>query len=474
MILALLLICAAAQADVRLPRFFSNHMVLQRGMKVPVWGWANPDEKVTVTIGANSQTVTTDTNGRWRVEMPAMEPGEPTTVTVAGKNSITINDVLVGEVWLCSGQSNMEWPLSRAANGRAALAAANRPALRLFQAKRDFNEKPQDDVISGRWAASTAATARNFSAVGYFFAVELQQKLNVPVGLIEADVGGTRAEAWMPIEIFESLKLPYEPKWTEEMVQLSTPPGATQPVAALPMEAPGVLFNAMIHPLAGYAMRGALWYQGESNAPHPEKYYEVLSAMIHSWRDAWKQGDFPFLIVQLANYNVSDANDIQGDGLGGGWPNIRKAQTRVAADLPNAGMAVTIDIGESKNIHPGNKAEVGRRLFLAARKIAYHEEIEFSGPKFTSLQIDGDKAILTFTHADGLKSKTEQIEGFEIAGEDGKFVPAEATIAGDKVTVSSDQVTAPKSVRYAWDDDPKCSLYNSADLPAEPFGADGK
>jgi sialate O-acetylesterase len=273
------------------------------------------------------------------------------------------------------------------------------------------------------------------------------------------------------------LNLPYEPAWTKELTEakpaltteLPKNPttqqrAATRPTAARPHNGSAVLYNGMINPLVGFAMRGVIWYQGESNAPHAEKYHDVLGAMIKSWRDAWGEGDFPFLIVQLANYKTN----------GGDWPGVREAQAQMVSDVPNTGLAVTIDIGESKDIHPKNKAEVGRRLALAALKVAYGQDVVFSGPVVKSLQIDGNKAIVTFDNAKGLMSKGDKLEGFEIAGEDGKFVEANATIDGEKVIVSADSVAAPKAVRYAWADDPKATLYNGVDLPAVPFRTSSK
>ncbi len=282
---------------------------------------------------------------------------------------------------------------------------ADHPTIRLFVVERSFSDKPEQDFRAGHWELCTPKTAQNFSAVGYFFGAELQQALQCPIGLIEVDWGGTRAEAWIPKESVDNLHLPYEPQWTEQMVHpRSIPRGSTQPVIGNEQEqAPGQLFNALIHPLTPFAIRGVIWYQGESNAPHPAEYANVMSALITSWRKAWNQGDFTFLQVQLASYNVTRAVEIQAQEIGGGWPRVRAAQAQVTRTLPNVGIAVTIDVGESKNIHPRRKAEVGQRLALAARTIAYGQQIEFSGPIFRSLEIDGAKANrLRSDHADGL------------------------------------------------------------------------
>jgi sialate O-acetylesterase len=466
------LVCISVHADVKLPAIFGDHMVLQRGIKIPIWGMADPGEKVSVKALQQEQTATADDKGRWRVTLDAIDSKEPITFTVAGKNSITINDVLVGEVWICSGQSNMEFALNRASNQKEALSDADRPTMRLFIVQHNYTDQPQEDVKGGKWMVCTPETAKGFSAVGYFFGVELAQKLNVPIGLIESNWGGTRAEAWTPKDAFDRLHLPYEPAWTEEKMHPVTPPSATRPVAPRPFEQPSSLYNGMIAPIAGYGIRGAIWYQGESNAPHPDEYARLLGAMITSWRQSWGQGDFPFLIVSLANFdaNKSNAPSVMDEkAIGGGWPGIRAAQEKVSKELPNSGQALAIDIGNSKDIHPKNKAEVGRRLALVARKVAYGETVEYAGPTFKSLQIDGDKAIVTFDHAEGLKNKGPEVMGFEIAGPDGKFTAANAKIDGEKVIVTNGDVKEPKAVRYAWDDDPKCTLYNSADLPAVPF-----
>jgi sialate O-acetylesterase len=467
----LLCACCAVRADVKLPSLFSDHMVLQRDMNVPLWGRADPGEKITVTIAGQSQTSVADDAGHWRVTLPPMHPAEPVQLVVSGKNSLTINDVLFGENWICSGQSNMQFTLYSTFDAPHAMAAADHPSIRFFVVERSFSDIPQDDFHAGHWEICTPKAAQNFSAVGYFFGTELQQSLKCPIGLIEVDWGGTRAEAWIPREAVENLHLPYEPQWTETMVHpRSMRRGSTQPVIGNEQEqAAGRLFNALIHPLIPYAIRGVIWYQGESNAPHPTEYADVMRTLITSWRKAWNEGDFTFLQVQLASYDVTHAIEIQADEIGGGWPRIRAAQALVADTLPNVGIAVAIDVGEPKNIHPRHKAEVGQRLALAARKIAYGQQIEYSGPTLKSLRIHGNEAVVSFNHADCLTQIGEKVEGFEIAGADGRFVQAGAVIDATRVIVTSDQIQNPTAVRYAWDDDPLCTLFNGAHLPAVPF-----
>jgi sialate O-acetylesterase len=457
----LLILSTAARGEVKVPAIFGDHMVLQRGMKIPIWGTADAGEKVTVKLANQERATTADEHGKWRVTLDPVAANGSLVVTIAGTNTITLHDVLVGEVWLASGQSNMSFELRNAANGTDAVRQADQPTMRLFTVDRTYPNEPQSE-LTGEWKVCSPETAKDFSAVAYFFGRELQQNLNQPVGLIESDWGGTRAEAWMPRETFESLHLPYEPAWTEQWLNPKPRPGSTQPVVKRPHEAPAVLYNGMIAPVAGYAMRGVIWYQGETNTAYPEQYGDVLSAMIASWRRAWGQGDFPFLIVQLANFN-SPGRD---------WPALRAAQARVARETPNAALAVTIDVGNPRNIHPTDKQTVGHRLALAARKVAYGQDVQASGPTFESLRVAGPKAIVTFDHtAGGLVARSGKLGGFELAGEDGKFRPAAATITGDAVELRADGVTSPHAARYGWANDPRCTLYNRADLPAVPFEA---
>lgn len=435
-------------------------MLLQRGMKIPVWGFAESGEKVTVTVAGKEQSMMTGDTGRWRVVLDPIESVDPIVITIAGKNTIALKDVLVGEVWVCSGQSNMSFPLKSASDGAKAIKSANRPHMRLFTVGRAYPDQPQEE-LTGQWEVCTPQVASEFSAVSYFFGVDLQQNLNVPIGLIEPSWGGTRAEAWMPRATFDALKLPYEPEWTNLWLHPKPQAAATQPEAARPYEAPAVLFNGMIAPISGFAIRGVIWYQGETNTAYAEHYRKVLTALITSWREVWKQGDFPFLVVQLANLKNSRF-----------WPTLRAAQAQVAHDLPNVGLAVTIDVGNSHNIHPTDKQTVGNRLAAAAMKIAYEKDVPYSGPTFRSMRIEGGSAVIGFDHVNGgLVAKGDSLEGFEIAGADGKFVPAQAKIDGEKVVVSAEGVASPTAVRYGWANDPRCTLYNKADLPAVPFEA---
>jgi sialate O-acetylesterase len=633
---------------------FGDHMVLQRGQPLPVWGKADAGERVTVTLAGQTQTATADAQGNWRVTFPAINeiPAQPLEMRIesAVASKLVIRDILVGEVWICSGQSNMEWGMDAVNNAKQEIAAATDPQLRLFHVPRKATEKEQTQV-DAKWAVCSPTTVPSFSAVGYFFGRHLRGALNVPIGLIESSVGGTPAEAWtdrqtlkeMPaladiLQSYERALADYpaaREKWTKARDEwrrnVETPdpgntkfangwarsdfddaswkmlavPGAweknggpsidgvvwfrrsvdvpqswagqdlmlhlgriddgdttyfngeqigqtpttdlsvfadrrytvpsrlvksgqnviavrihdrrgdggfispaevlelgpsTTSVKPLPLAgqwkyavelggdpkpltppppepmhgdyswAPSNLYNAMIRPLQPFAIKGAIWYQGESNAAKARQYEALLSAMIAGWRRAWAQPvnrDFPFLIVQLANFNAGSGDT--------GWPEVREAQANVARKLANCGLAVTIDIGEHADIHPRNKQDVGKRLGLQAEKVAYGRDVAASGPTFNSLRIDGSRAIVTFDHADGLSAKDHASPtDFELAGAEGKFSPAVADILGTTVVVHSDAVPQPQAVRYGWAASPQPvpNLYNGAGLPAVPFRSD--
>jgi sialate O-acetylesterase len=405
-------------------------------------------------------------------------------------NSQTIHDVLVGEVWLGSGQSNMEFRLATAVNHDEEIARADYPMIHLFQVKRAVADQPLDDV-TGSWQVCSPSSVKGFSAVEYFFGRQLLQNLHLPMGLIESDWGGTPAQSWASRQAMESdpalkfvldewdgvlaryptAKQRYDQQleaWNQAAAEAKTkgltPPNRpAAPAGPGHPNTPGGLYNAMIAPLAPYGIRGVIWYQGESNASeaHAYKYRRLFGAMIEDWRNRWGEGDFPFLFVQLANFKANPW-----------WPVLRESQTETLR-LANTGMAVILDIGESKDIHPKNKQDVGLRLALAARALTYHQPIEYSGPMFQSATPEGAAMRVYFTHADGLQpAGGGAAKGFEIAGADGKFVEAEARVEGATVVVSSAQVSAPSAVRYAWADDPVCNLVNQVGLPAGPFRSD--
>lgn len=447
-------VCSAAQADVTLPKVFTDHMVLQRDKLLPIWGWAEPGEQVAVTVGGNSAAATADDEGRWKVTMPKMSSAaEPLDITIRGNNELIVRDVLVGEVWICSGQSNMEWSLTRALNPEQEIAAADHPRLRLFTVKKTRADSPASDVV-GEWSVCTPESAAGFSAVAYFFGRHLQQHLDVPIGLINTSWGGTPAEYWTPKTVFDNDPAMLEP--------------VDHPYAQKVLTTPSILYNGMIAPLIPFACRGVIWYQGESNVSMASQYHRLFTSMITSWREAWGQGDFPFLFVQIAPWDYSGIASWPRSGV----PRIREAQLQTLT-LPKTGMVVTTDIGNLKDIHPKNKQEVGRRLGLSARAIAYGEKLEHSGPLFKSVRFEGDRAIVSFTHVGGgLRVKGQELTEFQIAGEDKNFVPATAEIDGRTVVVHSDEVANPTAVRFGFSDVALPNLFNESGLPASPFRTD--
>ncbi|MGB9624270.1 MAG: sialate O-acetylesterase [Phycisphaerae bacterium] len=469
-----------AAAAVKLPAVIGDNMVLQRDMKVPIWGTADPGEKVTVTIGDQKAATTAGADGRWMVRLDPLKAGGPFEMTVAGNNKITLKDILVGEVWVCSGQSNMAMTVKAAANAHEEISAAKYPDIRLFTVARKVAATPQSDT-QGSWVRCSPETVGDFSAAAYYFGRHLYRELDVPIGLIHSSWGGTPAEAWTSrstLEADPALKAIVD-RWDEQIANARragnaaenkrpAARGAKPPadLAASPGR-PSSLYNGMIQPLIPYAIRGAIWYQGEANAGRAYQYRKLFPAMIQDWRKAWGQGDFPFLFVQLANFQPTKPEPSDST-----WAELREAQT-MTLSLPKTGMAVIIDIGEAKDIHPKNKQDVGKRLALAALAIAYGKDVAYSGPMYDSMKIEGDRIRLTFKHVDGgLVAKDGKLKGFAIAGADRKFVWAEAQIDGDTVVVHSDKVARPVAVRYAWADNPECNLYNKAGLPASPFRTD--
>ena len=632
--LLLLLLAGSLTAQVKVPTYFSNNMVLQKGMAIPVWGWATPGEKVTVTIDQSSMSATADKEGKWNVKLPAMNYGGPYQLTIQGKTNLSFENVMIGEVWVCSGQSNMEFQLITSKNGEAEVAASNYPNIRLFTVKKTISHQQQEKLQDGEWSQCSPATSSNFSAVGYFFGRELHQKLNVAIGLINSSWGGTIAETWTSEQTigqnpdftnqlaqlkkvnlddyaksvenevkqrvgetstidkgmkngqalwaapayndaaWKTMELPGYIEsnglqgvdgivWFRKEITLSadeakqkstlylakindsdstyingTLIGSTRLQAeksrVYPIEAgllkpgkniitvriediggmggvygnpatlylqsgdhnislvgswkykvgivkfnavlspnsyPTLLYNAMIHPLVPFAIKGAIWYQGESNAERAKQYRRVFPDLIKDWRAHWNQGDFPFLFVQLANFKKPDSIPVESD-----WAELREAQTMTLA-LPNTGMAVTTDVGEALDIHPKNKQTVGLRLALAGLKVAYQKDIVYTGPVYQSMNVEGNKVTLTFDQIGSgikIKDKYGYLKGFAIAGEDHQFHWATGKITGvNTLQISSSEVQYPVAVRYAWSNNPEdANLYNSADLPASSFRTD--
>ncbi|GAA4470798.1 sialate O-acetylesterase [Novipirellula rosea] len=476
-------------ADVSLPAIFSDHMVLQQDAKVPVWGWADPGEEVRVEIGDQTKTAKAGENGSWSLKLDSLKPGKPTTMKVAGKNEITINDVLVGEVWLGSGQSNMAMTVKRANDYAGEQKKADLPSIRMFKETSGSSPTPAK-AGNGEWQVCSADTVGGFSATLFFFGREIHAEANVPVGLINSSVGGTPIEAWIdadaqradqnlqpfiaasqgrkPVDV-ATLKANYERALERYQAAAKKAKAEGKPLPRKPRDPVaaqsrkgnvGGLFNGKIAPLIPYAIRGAIWYQGEANStPEKAKYYQYqLPLLIQDWRKRWGY-DFPFAWAQLPNYS----------GNGRDWPTVREAMLKTLS-VPKTGMGINIDIGDTKDIHPKNKQEVGRRLALWALGTVYEAEVAaVSGPLPNGHEVQGDKIVVRFKHAEGLESSGGPLVGFEITGDGENWHPAEAEIDGESVVVSSKKVDQPTAVRYAWTNDPKTNLFNGAGLPATPF-----
>jgi sialate O-acetylesterase len=632
--------------NMRLARLFSDNMVLQRDVPAPVWGWAKAGESVTVEMAGNTARTQAGADGKWTASLPAMKAGGPHTLVARGAKTITVENVLVGEVWICSGQSNMEWPLEQARNAKVEMAAANYPEIRMFNVPRFLSRTAAED-IQGSWRVSSPVDAGTFSAAAYFFGRELHRRLGVPVGLINSSWGGTVAQTWVSREGLSSepalsvyigelkrsldvpekeaekaylatraeflTKLPqdqgnrglaegwanleYDDKnwktmelpqywqsaghatngvfwfrlivdvpaawaghdlqlnlgavdksddtyfngqrvggltWAETTNSWKTPreyvvpakavrpgrnviavrvlsnytgggivgpgtamlllpknlPGAkfieldgrwryqieqdygpvrtpAEPAPAMGQNVPTVLFNSMISPLVPYALRGAIWYQGESNADDAARYHTLFPTLIRDWRRCWKMNDMSFFFVQLANYGQNAAKESDDSR----WAELREAQAAARA-LPHTGMAVAIDIGEPNDIHPRNKQDVGLRLALNALAMTYGQKVEHCGPQYRALKKENGALRLEFDHADGLTARDGEVKGFAVAGKDRVFHVAAARVDGKSVVVSSPQVPSPVAARYGWAECPTCTLYNAAGLPVEPFRTD--
>jgi len=473
-VFALIAATSSARGDVTLPSLIDDHMVLQLGREIPFWGWAEPSEEISVTItpkdaGENQKpetaTTVTAADGRWLVKLPARNKSGSVEVTIAGKNTQTLTDVLIGDVWLCSGQSNMEWPVNASHNHQEEVAEAKYPSIRFFKVERSTARMPQDDN-DGQWVECSPETIGGMSAVAYFFGRELHRRLKRPIGLVQAVHGGAICEAWTS---YSALK---QDEDFAKILERSEKASSDSNQANNPNRA-SVLFNGMISPMQTFSIKGAIWYQGESNVMRAFQYRKLFPVLITDWRRGWGQGDFPFLYVQLANY-VSDKSkpDHPAEPEESAWAELREAQS-TALSLPKTGMAVTIDLGEPRDIHPKNKQDVGHRLALSALKVAYGQDIVASGPEFKSMKVNGSQIELEFQHVgEGMVSHGETLKGFAVAAADKKFVWAQARIEGNKIVVSSSEVSAPVSVRYAWGDNPDANLFNRAGLPASPFRTD--
>ncbi|MGA2217177.1 MAG: sialate O-acetylesterase [Terracidiphilus sp.] len=499
LLLIVLIPGVAAMGEVRLPKILASHMVVQRDLPVHVWGWADRGEMVSVSFRGETRSTTAGELGRWSVHLKPGIAGGPFEMKVTGTESgsdaaaqtITLIDVLVGDVWLASGQSNMEFSMGGAFGGATTAAEdlpkAGIPNIRMLIVKKQAIEYSKDDIDTDVWAgwtASTPLTARDFSAVAWYFAREIEQREHVPVGVIDSTWGGTLAEAWTRMEALgeDAALAPVFVEWggmtareedallrdKDEQRQRDEARAAGRPAPQFPWHpqlkswGPGMLWNGMIAPLTPFPIRGVIWYQGETNSAlaRAPLYKRVFSTMIEDWRHEWGVGDFPFLFVQISSFKSNASED---------WAELREQQLKTL-ELRNTAMAVTIDIGNPDDVHPKDKLDVGQRLALAARALGYGEDVSYSGPVFRQATQEGSAIRVWFDHhTKGLVAVGGDLTGFEVAGMDGKFVPATAKIDGNTVVASSDMVTEPRFVRYGWANAPQCNLFNGAGLPASPF-----
>jgi len=457
--ISLILFSSSIFAQIKLPSVISNNMVLQQQFEAPIWGWAKPDEKISVKASWDQKEITTtaDRDGKWMVKLATPKAiSIPQTITI---NETVLNDILIGEVWVCSGQSNMQWSVQQSANAEAEIAAAKYPEIRLFYVARQFADEPKKNC-SGKWSECNPQIAANFSAVGYFFGRELYQKLGIPIGLIHTSWGGTPAEAWTRKEILAS-----DPELAIYLTRFEEKVAAAKPgIVPRNQRSASSLYNAMIAPLLPYGMKGTIWYQGEGNAREAKLYEKLFPTMIQNWRDDWRQDDFPFYFVQIAPYNY-DTPMI--------CALLRDAQ-RKSLSVSNTGMAVTMDIGDPNDIHPTNKQDVGKRLALWALAKNYGiQDIVYSGPLYKSMKIEKNKIRLLFDHiGSGLVAKGNELTHFEIAGEDRKFFQAKATVDGNTVVVTSAKVKKPVAVRFAFHNIDEPNFFNKEGLPASSFRTD--
>lgn len=501
-------------ADVKMPAFFNDNMLLQRNIPVNIWGWATPDENVTVSFANQKVSTIAGKDGKWLVKLNPLNLNKKAqALVIEGPNKIVIKNVLVGDVWVCSGQSNMEMTVQETINAKDEIATSENPFIRHMKVNNSISLYPKEELLCSKWDIAGPQNTSTFTAVGYYFAREIVKQTGVPVGLINTSWGGTRIEPWTPAEAFR--KIP-ELKNISEQVDLWIPTTETgkkvflkyienmkawistaeitvkegRIPAAMPL-APGstntqttptMIFNNMVNPLVNYGIKGTIWYQGESNGKDGNIYIHKMNALISGWRTCWQQGNFPFYFVQLANFQTSDPNNAAG---GERWAYLREAQLKTLSVVPNTGMAVIIDIGETANIHPRDKQDVAIRLAAWALNDVYGIKSVHSGPLFKCFRVEGNKIRISFDHVgSGLvsgvkigiapfKASDDKLKWFAIAGTDQKWYWADAIIDGNTVLVSSDKVSEPVAVRYAFAMNPEgANLYNKEGFPASPFRTD--
>ena len=485
-----LVFALTASAEVKLPNVIGSGMVLQRDLPVPVWGWAEPGEKVSVSFAGQNESTKAGDDGKWMVKLSALKASaKPASLTIKGSNEIKLENILVGEVWICSGQSNMEWSIRQSMNAKEEIEASNHPNIRLFNVPgHKVSPLPKERLaIPAKWTTCSPQTSSGFSAVGYYFGRRLQKELDVPIGLIGSNWGGTRIEPWTTLDGFKSV-----PELANLAKQVENHKAGTRVGGGTP----SAIYNQMVHPLAPFAMRGGIWYQGESNGGEHMSYYHKKHALVNGWRKVFQNKDLAFYWVQLANFRKANVNvvkdpkkEMSNPAGGDGWAKIREAQTK-ALDIPGTGMAVAIDLADAHNpndIHPRNKQDVGGRLAQWALHQTYgKKDLVPTGPRYKGHKVKGNSIHLSFDHVGkglmvGKKTKLEptaevkdgKLENFAVAGEDKKWVWADARIEGDTVVVSSDDVKKPVAVRYGFTMNPgNANLYNKDGIAALPFRTD--
>jgi sialate O-acetylesterase len=495
--LLLLSTASAARAEVQICAIFSDHMVMQRDAPVPVWGRADADENVTVAFAGQTKNATAAADGKWLVTLDPMSAStEPRALTLCGKNTLVISDVLVGEVWLCGGQSNMEWSLENSTGGSEAIAAAQNPLLRLARVEHHSQLTPQTNAPVS-WRPANPASTKTYSAIAYWFGERLQKELGVPVGIINNSYGGTVIQSWLPLETLRAGSWPQDkrtdlalakadydrrvaekqPEMDRFLAEKTAAQKERRPAPAMfagwpgEFRGPGVLWNGEVAPLLPFRLRGVAWYQGESNAyagGPARPYREMLRALIRDWRAGFQQPELPFLIFQIARNRQPQTDPNERSGIA----ELQEAQLKVALEVPHTALVVTTDLGE-RNVHYPNKSPAADRAVKAALALAYGRDVKHAGPVLREATFANGKAVLRFDHAGGgLVAHEGELKGFVIAADDQKFVFAEARSDGDTVIVSSAQVPKPVAVRYGWADLPQVNLFNGANFPASPFRTD--
>jgi sialate O-acetylesterase len=487
----LLLTPQLCQAELKVSPVFGDSMVVQRNKPIHVWGWTTPSADVSVELADKKGEAKSDNRGRFDVTIDPLPAGGPHQMKIIADETKTFSDVLVGEVWVCSGQSNMAWTVSNANDPDLESLSANFPNIRLISVPQVASQQPLND-FDGRWEACTPETVKSFSAVGYFFGRQLHQTIDVPIGLIDNAWGGSAAEAWIErgdmekagqyselLKKWDDLASTYDHEaamaaWTERTKAWEVSKKGQRPRRPRNQltgnQRPANLYNGVLHPVLGYTIAGTIWYQGESNAGRAYQYRDLFPLMIQTWRERWGQGEFPFYWVQLADFQAEVAEPADST-----WAELREAQTMTMSKLANAGEAVIIDLGEASDIHPRDKQNVGKRLARWALANQYNYEIPYQSPTYKSVEFRDGKAIIKFEHV-GRTLDTFDVRqpiGFAIAGEDKKFVNANAKIVGnDTIEVWSDQVSEPAAVRYAWANNPVCNVQSIDGLPMTPFRTD--